>query len=138
MKSFVKILKIIMLFVMSVLPFTPVLACGDDLVTVNLVPKKKGLGDNLGGTKSPVEIGCPLTVYYTQSLGQIKFENSCSSSVSFTYSVYDVDANLLQYGDILVNGNSIYVLSLSCMTEIPAVIQIEYDGVIYEGSLDVE
>ncbi len=135
MKSFV---KIIMLFVMSVLPFSPVLASGDDPVTVTLVPKKKGLGDNLGGTKSPVENGCPLTVYYAQSLGQIEFENPDISALTFAYSVYDGNATLLQSGNILVNGNSIYMLSLSCMTESPAVIQIEIGGVLYEGSLNGE
>lgn len=135
MKPFV---KIIMLFVMSVLPFSPVLACGDDPLTVTLVPKKKVLGDNIGGTKSPVENDFPLTIYYTQSLGQIEFENSDISALTFTYSIYDNNATLLQFGNILLNGNSIYMLSLSCMAEIPSVIQIEYDGVIYEGSLDGE
>ncbi len=132
------LLSIVFVCVMSSLPFSLVLAYGDDPLQVNMVPKKKILGGNVGGSKSPVTDECPLSVYYSQQSGQIELLNQSNSSVLFSYSIYDASGILLQDGDAIVCGNSVYILSLSCMADTPSCLEIEIGSVIYEGRLDVE
>ena len=96
-------------------------------------PPPDGSGINNGGPKSPEEQICPLSLYYNQTASQLEFENQESSSVTFTYYVFDEDNNIVDYNTICINGNTSYLLYLNSNASETYKIQIIVDNVVYEG-----
>lgn len=96
-------------------------------------PPPDNSGINPGGSKSPEEYSCPLSLYYNETIDQLEFENIESSPVTFTYYIFDEDDNTVDYGTICINGNTSYLLYLNSIIGETYKIQIIVDDVVYEG-----
>lgn len=105
---------------------------GQNHITIPLNPELPSGGNN-GGSRSPEEFTCPLSLYYNQTIDQLEFQNLESSSVTFTYYIYDEDENVIDYDTVCINGNASYLLYLNSIVGETYKIQIEVDDVIYEG-----
>ena len=92
-----------------------------------------GSGSHTGGSRSPEELVCPLSLNYNQTIDQLEFENLETSSVTFTYYIYDEDENVIDYDTVCINVNSSYLIYLNSIVGETYCIQIEVDDVIYEG-----
>ena len=92
-----------------------------------------GTGHNNGASKSPEEITSPLSLYYNQTIDQLEFQNLETSSVTFTYYIYDEDENVIDYDTVCINVNASYLLYLNSIVGETYKIQIEVDDVVYEG-----
>ena len=95
-------------------------------------PPPVGGGTNPDGSRYP-ELTCPLSLNYNQSIDQLEFHNLESSSVTFTYYIYDEDENVIDYDTVCINGNASYLLYLNSNVGETYKIQIEVDDVVYEG-----
>ena len=92
-----------------------------------------GNGVNNGGSRSPDEFTCPLSLYYNQTIDQLEFENDSTSSVTFTYYIYDEDENMICNDTICINANSSYLLNLNSVSGETYTIYLEVDDILYEG-----
>ncbi len=105
----------------------------DDPSTVNLIPVKHGFGPNTGGSKSPDDGSCPLSVIYNQSSNLLEFENTELEAVTFTYHIYDVENNTVCYGTVCVSSASSYLLYLFSVPDETYTLLIEINGNLYMG-----
>ena len=106
---------------------------GQEPFSVTLVPIKNGSGTTFGNSKTPDENVCPLSLYYDQTIDQLEFQNLETSSVTFTYYIYDEDENVIDYDTVCINVNASYLLYLNSIVGETYKIQIEVDDVVYEG-----
>lgn len=129
-----KMLKLFMFMTMFGIFSFSIPAYGQDPITIILNPVKPGgLGGDGGNSKTPEELTCPLSLYYSETIDQLEFENIESSPVTFTYYIFDEDDNTVDYGTICINGNTSYLLYLNSIIGETYRIQIIVDNIVYEG-----
>ena len=129
--------RAILLFLFSTLTglfFTSNSVYGQEPLPISLNPVKPGgLSGGTVGSRSEESLNCPLSLSYNQSTDLIEFENLESSAISFAYYIYDADEDTVCYDTICINGNTSHQLYLNSIEGETYRIQIELEGIIYEG-----
>jgi len=102
------------------------------VITPNPIPQH-GPGTNTGGSKAPVHLDCPLTLYYSEASCMLEFENNIMLPITFSYTICDENEVPLLNGSLIINANDNYILYLSTLPDFPDIIQIEIDGIVFKG-----
>ena len=105
------------------------------VITPNPIPQH-GPGTNTGGSKAPVHLDCPLTLYYSEASCMLEFVNNIMQPITFSYTICDENEVPLLNGSLNINANDNFILSLSTLTNQPYNIRIDITGVNFEGHFD--
>lgn len=106
---------------------------GVNTTDVPMRPVKHSTGGNGGASRMPS--ACPVTVIYDNVTCELYFYST--SVVICSYYVYDEDEMLLTQDSLDFTNTNIVSVSLSDYENDYYIIQLEIDGTLYEGYLEM-
>ena len=107
----------------------------DDFTTVTLVPIKHNDSIFNGPHKSPNNNSCPVSLEYNWNNNSLLFMSNHGEVC--TYCIYNVDEEPLSIGSLNFTLGNTMTVNLSDWNEDYYIIQVEVDGTLYEGVLEL-